>query len=86
MQRGHLILANKNEHKTPVLMASQVSYETWGDIPSIIRYGRAAYGTIMLSMLNEEHCHSFPVDDAYERSRELSPPSLRQCRADSLRA
>ena len=63
-------LANKNEHKAPALMAAHVPCETGGGIPSIIRYGRAAYGTVMLSMLNEEYCHSFPVDDAYERSRE----------------
>ena len=87
VQRGHPILANKNKHKTPVLMAPPcLMRELGGDIPSITRYGRAAYGTVILSMLNEEYCHSFPVDDAYERSRELSPPSLRQRRADSLRA
>ena len=57
-----------------------------GGIPSIIRYGGAAYGTVILSLLNEEYWHSFPVDDAHERLRELSPPSLHQRRADSLRA
>lgn len=37
-------------------------------------------------MLNEEYSYSFPVDDARERSRELSPRTLRQRRADSFRA
>lgn len=67
-------------------LCKHMSHARQGDIPSIIRYGNAAYGTVILSMLNEECWHSFPVDDAYERSRELSPPSLRQRSTDSLRA
>lgn len=63
------VSANKNEHIPPISHGLQVPPET-GDIPSIIRYDRAAYGTVTVPMLNEEYCHSFPVDDVYERSRE----------------